>query len=127
MDNTTNSLNWFEIPATDIKRAKKFYESIFGIEMSEQEMMNMKMAFFPAEMGSGKANGGLCKSDFHKPSMDGVIIYLNANPDLQPVLDKVDAAGGRTIMPKTQISPEIGYMAFFVDSEGNRMALHSQN
>jgi uncharacterized protein len=126
MDNTTNSLNWFEIPATDIKRAKKFYETILNIKMEEQEMMNMKMAFFPYEPGSGKASGGLCQSDFHKPSMDGVIVYLNGNPDLKSVLDKVESAGGRVVMPKTEITPDIGYMAFFVDSEGNRVALHSQ-
>lgn len=126
MDATTNSLNWFEIPATDIKRAKKFYETIFGITMDESEMGGMKMAFFPMDMGNGKASGGLCQSDFHKPSMDGAVIYLNANPDLQPVLDKISKAGGNVIMPKTQITPEIGFMAFFADSEGNRVALHSQ-
>ena len=127
MEANANSLNWFEIPATDIKRAKKFYETIFNIQMDESEMMNMKMAFFPYEMGSGKASGGLCQSDFHKPGMDGVIVYLNGNPDLKTVLDKIESAGGRVIMPKTEISPEIGYMAFFIDSEGNRVALHSQN
>ena len=126
METNANSLNWFEIPATDIKRAKKFYEAIFDIQMEESEMMNTKMAFFPYEMGSGKASGGLCQSDFHKPGMDGVIVYLNGNPDLKTVLDKVESAGGRVIMPKTEITPEIGYMAFFIDSEGNRMALHSQ-
>ena len=127
MDNNANSLNWFEIPATDIKRAKQFYEAIFGIQMEQQEMMNMKMAFFPYQPQSGKASGALCESDYHKPSMDGAIIYLNGNPDLKTVLDKIESAGGRVIMPKTQITPEIGYMAFFVDSEGNRLALHSQS
>jgi hypothetical protein len=126
MEANANSLNWFEIPATDIKRAKKFYEAIFDIQMDESEMMNMKMAFFPYEMGSGKASGALCQSDFHKPGMDGVIVYLNGNPDLKTVLDKIESAGGRIIMPKTEITPEIGYMAFFIDSEGNRVALHSQ-
>ena len=127
MDAKSNSLNWFEICATDIKRAKKFYEKVFGITMDEQEMMGMKMAFFPADMNSGKANGGLVQSDMHKPSMDGTVVYLNGNPDLAKPLANVEAAGGKVIMPKTQISPEIGYMAFFVDSEGNRMALHSQS
>ncbi len=126
MDPQSNNLNWFEIPAVDIKRAKTFYETIFGIELAEQEMNGMKMAFFPWEMGSGKAAGGLVQSEMHKPSMDGCVIYLNGNPDLQNALDKVEGAGGQIIMPKTQISEEIGYMAFFVDSEGNRMALHSQ-
>lgn len=122
-----NSLNWFEIPALDINRAKKFYESIFGIQMEEQEMMGMKMAFFPAEMGSGKANGGLAQSDMHQPSAHGSKIYLNANPDMNHVLGRIEAAGGKITMPKTKISDDIGYMAFFVDSEGNGMALHSQN
>ena len=127
MDAQSNNLNWFEIPATDISRARKFYETIFEIEMSEQEMMNMKMAFFPWEMGSGKAAGGLVQSDMHKPSTDGAVIYLNANPALDNVLGRIESAGGQVVMPKTQISEEIGYMAFFIDSEGNKLALHSQN
>ncbi|TND08919.1 MAG: lactoylglutathione lyase family protein [Bacteroidetes bacterium] len=127
MDKNSNSLNWFEIPATDISRAKKFYENIFSITMDEQDMMGMQMAFFPAEMGNGKANGCLCKSEMHKPSMDGAIIYLNANSGMDNIIGRIESSGGKMIMPKTQITPEIGFMAFFVDSEGNRMALHSQN
>jgi predicted enzyme related to lactoylglutathione lyase len=128
MDKSSNSLNWFEIPAVDITRAKKFYESIFSIQMQDMgEMMGMKMAGFPAEMGNGKASGGLVQGPMHKPSADGAVIYLNANPSIQTVIDRVEKAGGKMLMPKTQISPEIGYMAFFVDSEGNRMALHAQN
>lgn len=127
MDKDTNSINWFEIPATDIKRAKKFYEDIFSLSMDEQEMMGMKMAFFPADPGNGKANGALVKSDMHKPGMDGPVVYLNANPAMDPVLEKIEKAGGKVIMPKTKIGDDIGHMAFFVDSEGNRMALHSQN
>jgi predicted enzyme related to lactoylglutathione lyase len=126
MQTNANALNWFEIPATDIKRAKKFYEAILDIQMEESEMMNMRMAFFPYEMGSSRVSGALCQSDFHKPGMDGAIIYLNGNPDLKTVLDKIETAGGKIIMSKTEITPEIGYMAFFIDSEGNRMALHSQ-
>ncbi|HXC03896.1 MAG TPA: VOC family protein [Bacteroidia bacterium] len=128
MDKASNSLNWFEIPAVDITRAKKFYESIFSIQMMDMgEMMGMKMAGFPAEMGNGKASGGLVQGPMHKPSTDGAVVYLNANPSIQTVIDRVEKAGGKILMPKTQISPEIGYMAFFVDSEGNRMALHANN
>jgi len=126
MDATTNSLNWFEIPAADINRAKTFYETIFGFTMDTQEMMGMKMAFFPSEPGNGKASGGLCESPYHKPSQDGSIIYLNANPNLDTVIEKIEGAGGHIAMPKMKISDEIGYMAFFIDSEGNRVALHSQ-
>ncbi len=126
MNENTNSLNWFEIPVTDMERAKDFYEKIFGIKMEKSEMMGMHMAFFPALPTSGKASGCLCKSEYHTPSKEGVVIYLNANPDMQIVLDKLTDAGGDIQMPKTQISPEIGYMAFFIDTEGNRVALHSQ-
>lgn len=125
MDTNTNSLNWFEIPATDIKRAKKFYQAIFKIKMNEMDMMGTKMAFFPWAEGSGKATGALCQSKMHKPSKtSGPIIYLNANPDLKTVLGRVTKAGGKVIMPKTQIG-DFGHMAFFIDTEGNRMALHS--
>jgi len=121
----TNALNWFEISVTDIARAKKFYEAIFSIEMQEQDMMGMKMAYFPADMMGGKVGGGLVESPYHKPSADGVKVYLNANPDMEVILAKIDAAGGQVMMPKTKISDEIGYMAGFVDTEGNHIALHS--
>jgi predicted enzyme related to lactoylglutathione lyase len=128
MDKQSNSLNWFEIPVKDIARAKKFYESIFSITMEEmQEMPGMKMASFPFEMGSGKANGALAESPYHKPSKEGTIVYLNANPSIQAVIDRIEKAGGQVVMPKTQISPEIGWMSFFLDSEGNQIALHAQN
>ena len=128
MDRNSNSLNWFEIPAKDISRAKKFYESIFAIKMEDMnEMMGMKMVSFPSEMGNGKASGGLVQSEMHKPSTDGAVIYLNANPSIQTVIDRIETAGGKVVMPKTQISPEIGCMAFFIDSEGNKVALHAQN
>lgn len=128
MDKNSNSLNWFEIPATDISRATKFYEAIFDHKMNPMgEMMGMKMTGFPSEMGNGKANGALVQGPMHKPSMDGAVVYLNADPSIDKVIGKIESAGGKMLMPKTQISPEIGYMAFFVDTEGNRMALHAQN
>lgn len=128
MDKTTNALNWFEIPALDIERAQKFYETIFDVKMDSMgEMMGMKMVPFPSEMGNGKVSGALVQSNMHKPSQDGCTIYLNANPNIQFVIDRIEKAGGKLIMPKTQISPEIGYMAFFIDTEGNKMAVHAQN
>ncbi|MBK7869399.1 MAG: VOC family protein [Saprospiraceae bacterium] len=127
MDATTNALNWFEIPASDIDRAKSFYETIFGIEMQQMEMMGMHMAMFPWAPMSGKASGALVQSDMHTPSTDGALIYLNANPDLADALGKVESAGGQVVMPKTQIDEETGYMAFFIDTEGNKVGLHSGN
>ena len=124
MTSKENALNWFEIPAKDIKRAKKFYETVFGIKMQEMEMMGMKMAMFPWEGGSGKAAGSLVQSKMHKPSKSGAIIYLNANPDLKKALSKVEKAGGKITMPKSKAG-DFGHMAFFHDSEGNTVAMHS--
>jgi uncharacterized protein len=120
-----NSINWFEISVSDIDRAKQFYETIFGIIMDQSVMMGMQMAFFPYNPGSGKLSGALVKSNDHKPSADGVKIYLNGNPDLNVALGKVEAAGGKIILPKTQIDEQVGHMAFFIDTEGNVIGLHS--
>lgn len=120
-----NTLNWFEISVSDMNRAVKFYESIFGIELQQQEMMGMQMAFFPYEDMNGKVSGALVQGPMHKPSADGAKIYLNGNPDLANTLARIESAGGKIVMPKTKINDKIGYMAFFTDSEGNTMALHS--
>lgn len=127
MNSTANSLNWFEIPVADMARAKKFYEAIFGITMDEMEIMGMKMAMFPYDPAAGKVGGALCQGNMHQPNADGAKIYLNGNPDLNNALSKVEAAGGKVVMPKTLVSPEIGHMAFFIDSEGNTLGLHSNN
>jgi len=126
MSSATNAINWFEIPAVDISRAKKFYESIFEIQMEEMEMPGMKYAMFPFDPMKGKIAGGLAQSPMHIPGSTGSIVYLNANPDLQIVLDRIEKAGGKLTMPKTSIGQN-GFMAFFIDSEGNTMALHSNN
>jgi uncharacterized protein len=119
----TNALNWFEIPVTDVARAKKFYETIFDIEMFTMDMMGMQMVMFPSE--SPKSGGALVKSHDHKPSTEGSVIYLNGNPNLQLVLDKIENAGGKVTLQKTDIGEENGFMAFFIDTEGNLMGVHS--
>jgi predicted enzyme related to lactoylglutathione lyase len=127
MDSSVNILNWFEISVADMARAKKFYEEIFSIKMEETEMMGMKMAFFPMESMNGKVSGGLVQGPYHKPSADGAKIYFNANPDMDAIIAKIEKAGGKVTMPKTNIGDDIGYMANFIDTEGNGVALHSGN
>ena len=121
-----NAISWFEIPSFDIDRAQQFYETIFGFTMQSLSMDPLKMRLFPIEdkMGVG---GALCDSGgFHKPSAtDGPLIYLNGNPDVQTILDRVIIAGGKIMVPKTEISPEFGFMAVFLDTEGNRVGIHS--
>ena len=122
-----NAISWFEIPAIDLGRAQKFYETIFNIRMISFDTPNFQMRMFPVGDMMNGIGGAISKAEgFYKPSAtDGPLVYLNANPDVQNVLDKIEAAGGKIVVPKTQISPEFGYMAVFVDTEGNRIALHS--
>lgn len=126
MEANTNTLNWFEVPAADFDRAKKFYETIFSITMPVMDFEGFKMGMFPADPTDGKLHGCICSVEWYKPSQDGVLVYFNGNPDLQTALDKVEAAGGKILQPKRQIG-EFGFMAMFIDSEGNRVALHSNN
>lgn len=126
MDASTNAINWFEIATHDLDRAQKFYETVFRIEMVPFDLPNIRMRGFPSGNMSGKVGGALVKSGMHKPSKEGALVYLNANPDLAGPLGRVEKAGGKVLMPKTHITDEIGYMAFFEDTEGNAVAMHSQ-
>lgn len=118
-----NLINWFEIPATDFSRAVSFYKAILSLEIKETEMFGTKMGFFPTD---GKnVSGAIVQGEDYKPSSDGVIAYLNGGKDLQTMLDKIENNNGKVIVPKTQISPEMGYFGMFIDSEGNKMAVHS--
>lgn len=121
-----HAISWFEIPVTDIDRAQRFYEAIFQFSMIPLDFPNIKMRMFPVDSPDSIA-GALCDSGgFHQPSeTHGPLVYLNGNPDVQIVLDRIEAAGGKILVPKTEISPEYGCMAVFLDSEGNRIALHN--
>ena len=122
-----NAISWFEIPATDLERAVKFYEAIFELSLIPVDMPQIKMRMFPIEdMQNGVGGAVVDSGGFHKPSLtDGPLIYLNTNPDVQIVLNRVEAAGGKIMVPKTEISPEYGFMAVIIDTEGNRIGLHS--
>lgn len=121
-----HAISWFEIPTTDLDRAQKFYETIFDIQMIPLNMPQLKMRMFPVEDMINIGGALTYAPGFYEPSATaGPLIYLNANPDVQIILDRIEAAGGKIVVPKTQISPEYGYMAVFIDSEGNRIALHS--
>ena len=123
----TNAISWFEIGTNDLDRATKFYEAVFQIKLNPLDLDNIKMRMFPLDdMMTGVGGALVFSHGFHKPSStDGPLIYLNANPDVQLLLDRVEAAGGKVMVPKTEISPDYGYMAVIIDSEGNRIALHS--
>jgi len=119
-----NAINWFEIPVENFDRAKKFYETVIGAEMSPMEMEGVKSAFFPADNQNG-IGGCIIKADGYVPSEKGVLVYLNGGDDLAVPLSRVAKAGGKVVLPKTSIGQH-GFMAYFIDSEGNRIAFHSR-
>ena len=125
-----NALNWFEIPVADFDRARKFYETIFNYTMPESQMGTSRMGFFLHDFKAGKVGGAIVHHpDFYSPSYNGSLIYLNCQPDLQIVLDRVESAGGEVLNKKSEISPEqnLGFWALIKDTEGNRVALHSMS
>ena len=124
-----NAISWFEIPAIDLARATRFYEAIFGTTLVPVDLSNIRMRMFPlTDMENGIGGAVVDSGGFHKPSAtDGPLIYLNGNPDLQNILDKVIAAGGTIVVPKTAISEAYGRMAIIIDTEGNRIGLHSND
>jgi predicted enzyme related to lactoylglutathione lyase len=116
---------WFEIPAPDFDRAVRFYQTIFDVELQVLDMGAFKLAIFPDAGASGGGALAHHPKAYQPSETHGPLVYFDGNPDLSAVLDRVEAAGGRVLRGKTQISDEFGYMAIFVDSEGNRVALHS--
>ncbi len=121
-----NAISWFEIPATDYERAKTFYNTMLGIEIADMPMPEGKYGMFPYDNDNNGVGGGIVEMQGVTPTSDGVTIYLNAGNDLSIPLGRVETAGGKVIMPKTDIG-ENGFMAQLIDTEGNRVALHSWN
>lgn len=119
----TNSINWFEIPVKNFSRAKAFYSAIFNIDIQEMPHPNFKYGILPGDMQNG-VTGGIVEGEGYEPSMTGALIYLNGGEDLSIPLSKVEAAGGKILLPKTSIGSN-GYMAHFSDTEGNKIAFHS--
>ena len=119
-----NAINWFEIPVNDFARAKKFYETILDVEVQEMPHPTFKYGILPADMMNGGIGGGIVQGEGFEPSEKGSLIYFNGGEDLSVSLSKVEAAGGKIVLPKTSIGQN-GFMAHFIDSEGNKVALHS--
>ncbi len=116
-----HAIDWFDIPATDFERARKFYEAILDKELTPMEGMD-EYAFLPARQG--EVGGGLGTVDGLTPGQTGTLVYLNGGDDLNTVLNRIEGAGGKVTMPKTSIGPN-GFVARFEDTEGNLVGLHS--
>ena len=119
-----NAINWFEIPVKNFDQAKMFYETVLGAPLQLMEAMGMKSGFFPADMKNGDIGGCIIEGPGYEPASKGSLVYLNGGEDLSGPLSKVEQAGGKILMPKTGIGPN-GFMAYFEDTEGNKVGLHS--
>jgi predicted enzyme related to lactoylglutathione lyase len=110
-----------------MNRAIRFYETVFNLKLDHQLLGPLEMAWFPwVENGMGSGGSLVFSEKNYKPSPDGVLIYLSSQSgDIEEELRTVEKEGGKVLMPKTQISPEIGYMGLFLDTEGNRIAIHA--
>lgn len=118
-----SALSWFEIPVADLARARRFYETILGTTLREEVFGGADLAVFP--YGEGGTGGCLYAGAPVSPGEAGTVVYLNAGGRLDAALASVEAAGGRIALPKTALPPGMGWFAHIVDSEGNRVGLHS--
>jgi len=124
-----NVVGWFEIPVSNMERAMAFYEKVFEFKLDRNEMGPLDMAWFPyVPEGLGSGGSLVHFPAAYKPSPEGVLVYFTAHSgDLDNELSRVEDAGGKVLQGKTQISEEHGFMALIIDSEGNRIALHSRD
>lgn len=126
MEMLQNAINWFEIPVHDFDRAKSFYSTIYDYEMPESMMGSYRMGFLLHDRENG-IGGAIVHGEGCVPGAVGAKVYLNGGSDLNTVLARVEQAGGAVILPKTEITPEIGFFAIFSDTEGNQIGLHSMS
>jgi uncharacterized protein len=118
-----DAISWFELPVYDLERAKTFYSRILSVSLSDiTEAGDRRFSMFPVD---GGISGALVRGDGYQPSTEGALVFLNAGEVLQPVVDRVEQAGGRVISPRFDMG-EWGIAAFIIDSEGNKVALHAQ-
>lgn len=122
---SANPVNWFEIPAADLQRARSFYEAVLQVELDLNEMGPLKMAWFPMVQGGDGATGTLVENENYTPSYEGSLVYFSV-ADIEDTLDRIQAHGGKVLNGKTSIG-EFGFVAHFEDTEGNRVALHAES
>ena len=120
-----NLFGWIEIPVSDMDRAKSFYETVLDVEISIHDLGGVIMGWFPFAEGKPGASGSLVKHESYKPSdTHGSVVYFSCK-DVATELSRVEAAGGTVVQNKTEIGGGHGFMALIKDTEGNRIALHS--
>lgn len=123
-----NVVGWFEIPVKNMERAVKFYETVFEYKLERHQLKELDMAWFPMNpTGMGAMGSLVYNQEFYQPSNNGTLVYFTAfSGDVNNELNRVEEAGGQILVPKTQISEENGFMGIVIDTEGNRIGIHSR-
>ncbi|MFO0456803.1 MAG: VOC family protein [Alphaproteobacteria bacterium] len=116
-----NPAIYFEIPVTDMRRAKAFYEAVFGYDFALGTIHGNEMAFLPFEKGATGITGALAKGNTYKPSINGSLVYLRVD-DINQTIVLAIKHGGKELFPRTA-ADEYGFVAEIEDSEGNRIGL----
>ena len=114
---------WFEIPTSDLDRAITFYSTVLDIPLKREMFGPDPIAIFPREKPA--ISGCLLEAKQTHPSPEGVVIYLSCDAKLDGALERTPSAGGKVVEPKAELPSGMGYVAHIVDSEGNRIGLHS--
>lgn len=123
----THAINWFEIPVRDIDRAQRFYETLLNRPLRREAMgPEATLAVFPYEAGSGVGGCLYAGAQAPVPTAHGTVVYLNAEPSLNVVLARLPEAGGKLLLPRTELPEGMGAFAHVEDSEGNRVGLHGK-
>ncbi|WP_045462991.1 VOC family protein [Sporocytophaga myxococcoides] len=120
-----NVVGWFEIPVKELDRAKKFYSTVFEKKLTDMPMDDLEMATFDMVDDGPNSGGALVKGEETTPSSSGTVVYFSCD-DIQNELSRVEKSGGKIVFPKTSIG-EYGFIAHIIDTEGNRIGLHSVN
>lgn len=123
MPASLHALSWFEIPVADFARARAFYESVLGITIEPMAMGPTTMGLLSSDPDA--VGGAIVQGEDFVPSKLGTVVYLNGGDDLAPMLARVERAGGAIAVPKTEIGNDFGFFAHFMDTEGNKVGLHS--
>ncbi len=123
MTMSANTLSWCEIPVSDFARAQAFYGALLGRPIESMDMGPVTMGFLSGDPNG--VSGAIVHGDGGTPSTEGTTVYLNGGDDLTPMLARVEPAGGSIAVPKTEIGNGFGFFAHFIDSEGNKIGIHS--
>lgn len=114
-------LNWFEIPTQNFNRALQFYSAVLGMEIKSQDMGGIRLGMIPLQ--KGQPGGAVSSNPALKPGGDGTVVFLGVNSDLSEFLVRIERAGGKVLVGKTPLGPNMGHFCLFLDSEGNRLGL----